>query len=507
VGRRRMVTGGLAATLALGLIGGVPAVGGSNSETATVVGRVTFQGEPVQGARMQLEDPEAVRTYGFISTDADGRYRFDDVPTDTPGAQWALEAWLVDDKDFTYHALTTYSGNTPRLWDATTYALPPGSTTTIDIEMVPAATVTGRVVDVHGDPVRGAKVRVWDPGRSFTPEEWAKTDAEGRYTVSRIDSGLVVVDVSIGYWKSPRTGSREVTVQAPHTTTVEDIVVRSAKKVKAGKISAKVSRLEAGDEIYLYNPQTRRSLWLGVSASKKGTLKFTKKVDPGKYRLIIAGKNTASKVFTVHSKKITKVPPFKGPKKTITIKGKLRKANGKVAKKARATLYDSYGTTAGVRMGDNGKYTYKAKGKGKYFLEVRLVKHYFSRTSVAVKSKPGATVKKDATLAKLVTVRGTVKDGTKPVGGLLVSVEIDPEGLARVDYPDEYWDKISTASPRGSFPHAPTDRNGRFALRKVPVGAQVLRVREDNSEYGGYRDVRSAVVVKPGSDVTIEMSR
>lgn len=211
--------------------------------------------------------------------------------------------------------LVTYSGNTTRLPESKTFALSAATTTTINVKVVEGATVRGRVVDTKGRPIAKADVSAV----STTRTGWAstRTDANGRYSLRGLPTGPVEV------WASKsKKYSRSTTVDAVQGRSV------SAKKITLpryaeGRFTATVKGLKKNDDVWAYDVSGKNySVPLGVATSS--TLKVNVKLGAGKYRLVVAGTNAASKTFTVKAGKTTKVGTYKAPAKSSRLKGTTR---------------------------------------------------------------------------------------------------------------------------------------------------------------------------------------
>lgn len=495
---RALAIRGLAVSLVLGLLGAGPAAG-APEDKAVVTGRVTFQGEAAQDVMVVLRTSEGKQRRSAW-TDDDGRYTFPNAPSTAawPADEWAVMA-VEYGEDHQFPGLPTYSGDTARLGGATFYRFAPGTSTTIDIAMVAGATVTGRVLNAQGEPVKNTAVQV-----RHTTREGAgivTTDSHGNYSVSGLGSGLV----DISAWKKRREGGAASTAILGETVTAPDIVLH--KVPRKGTIDAKVSRLKKHDTLFLYNVKTHWSApigWKMKPTKKKGTVTLRTKVEPGTYRLVIAGTNVASKKFTVRPGKSTTVKPFKGPKKRSTVKGKIKRGDGFIE------VYDSYGTRAPLRnlSGEDGTYKVKRLGKGRYTVQVMDPTQRGARATVKVKVKNGKVTTKNIKLRKLTTVTGTVTHDGTPVRGVRVGVVLMGTGcIVWRDDPDGMWpdsDARKDGCVEEYLPTVLTDENGRFTLPDVARGKVVLRASDD--DVGGYATLVKTFTIKKNSSVSLEVS-
>ncbi len=160
--------------------------------TVRVRGRATFAagGRPAVG--LVVEASSAVASRGAqtpaarTTTDVEGRYLLEGLSPgevsvrvrDAKGIARGMEDLSLEDLE------------QPLDHDPLAVRLGPGSEGTLDLAIVPAAHVVGRLTDDAGAPVAGALVTASRPGRSyrhaFTPPSYwgvgrAATDAEGRF--------------------------------------------------------------------------------------------------------------------------------------------------------------------------------------------------------------------------------------------------------------------------------------------------------------------------------------
>lgn len=116
--------------------------------------------EPVAGASVVLR-------YTRVTTDADGHFAFDDVPTRVVDATSLVGQLAVTAKGYARHTLT-----------------PPvegGDDVELELAIDRYASVDGRLVDADGAPVAGASIGL----RSDTRGPGAKTDLDGRFRLER----------------------------------------------------------------------------------------------------------------------------------------------------------------------------------------------------------------------------------------------------------------------------------------------------------------------------------
>lgn len=464
---RQLSIAAITSALVVGLAGAAPAHSSDEPAFATITGTVTFQGEPVAGADILHTDYEG-DWFTITTTGADGVFLVDNFDVvDALGGEMVLRARAPG-------FLTTFAPSTVRFADAERFPVRPGTTTTIDIELVAAATVQGKVVDAKGRPVAGASVSATNAKRAGSGG--AETDENGDYVVSGLASGPV--DISVTVW-SPKNrvvkeGSTRVKARQGKTVTADAVVLADTPAL--GKITGKVTRLKPGDILHLYNTKSKDSIVLGWTNKKK--LKVNEKVEPGTYRLVVAGLNHASKKFKVKPGKTVELPRFKGPKgKRGKVSGTVRTASGKALKGAAVHVTDAYGTTVDdadiSRKG--GKFTITGLGKGRYTIGADKWpgKHAPVESRFTVK-KRGASVTKSLRMGKTYTVKGRVTADGEPVKWLAIH-----DGASSGD-PDEAL--------------AWTDAKGRFTIKYVPRGKQRFVTYDEYP--GGYRNKTVKIKVK-----------
>ena len=478
---RQLATATLTAALALGLAGAGPAHGSADS--AAVTGRATVNGEPLRGVDVLLEPATTKKSTDVekARTNHDGVFTFKDAParSSASSGEWLL---LVDGAK--YGALNTYYGDTVRRGDAIRLSLSPGSSTTADVEMVAGAGIHGRVVDQDGQPVAAALVIASEEGMVYPRSD--DTDSRGYFRFLGLGGG----EVQLETWSSGQV-TQFVSPTRGAIITVPDLVLPPERP--EGKLKVKVTRLKSGEHLQLFNTKTREISTFEI-VHLKGTLKVTNEVPPGRYRLVIAGTNTASKPFKIRAKKTTNIGTLKGPKKRTTLTGKIKQRNGKALQSGRVYIYDKYGTriAKSVRVRD-GKYTIKGLTKGRYTIQVRYPGSTDHRTTRHFKVTQHPKMKKSFKLTKTGTVTGTVTHGSKPVRGVEIAYVLLNETTCKHDSPwAKYTSEMDCVDEIITGPM--TDEHGRFTFKNVPVGKHILIA--DDPSYGGYKTVASVISVK-----------
>lgn len=221
--------------IALGLLLGPPAAAGSAGK-ATVTGTVTFQGEPLEGASVTVY--RSGKEY-YTWTNSRGKYKIK-----VPAGKVKVSAHSYD-----VDSLTTYNSNTRRKADAPKLTVKKGKTSNVNIKLTPAATVTGRVVDRDGKPVRGYKVRA--QGLDYYQHRvMAVTNHLGEYTTQGLAPGktqLTVLgdfylDENAWHEKTIVTAKRGKVVRAPDIVYIDEprgvLTVEVSGALEAGFLRA-----------------------------------------------------------------------------------------------------------------------------------------------------------------------------------------------------------------------------------------------------------------------------
>lgn len=231
-----------------------------------VSGRVTGpDGQPLEGA---CAAALAVGSGSAASalTGSDGRYTIRGVEK---GAYYV-------------HVTRCRAGNWAPQWYGTTQDRRPtaeglmvelgGEQPNVDVQLEPGATVTGRAVDVNGQPIAGLCVTAYGGGG----QEDASTDPQGRYTIVGLptSSGYYVFwrDCRAAVYATQYTGggsfaetAQALQLTAGTTTTVPDTVLQIA-----GSISGRITDARTGLRVglacaYALDPERRLLGGYGMS--------------------------------------------------------------------------------------------------------------------------------------------------------------------------------------------------------------------------------------------------
>ena len=163
-----------------------PVAAGRRTNVASIVtapgvisGRLrTAEGGPAANVRVSADDYNTARVWA-ATTAADGTYALRVPPSDN---------YVVSFVDGNFHQ---YALHTVDQAQARHYTVVSGRTLRVNDQLLPAASLTGRLVDAAGAPVAGANV-------SFVYTETAHelattTDGDGRYRFDKVSPGPVKV--------------------------------------------------------------------------------------------------------------------------------------------------------------------------------------------------------------------------------------------------------------------------------------------------------------------------
>ncbi len=458
---RKLGVAGLTSVLLVGLLGiGATSAVAADPTTATVSGKVTLNGKPLAGVTVAIIDSSTASWAGAPTTDANGVYSAEWV---TPGSYVVEVAGGTYTSDYRYVAgnhLRTYSGNTVRLPDATSFTVTAGQTKTVNVAAVAGATVKGKVVDAKGKAVAGAEV--WASNATRSGYSSATTDKSGAYVLKGLATGKVNVWASKGKDLKVAFGDVSVSAKQGASKTAKNIKIT---KAKYGTITATVKNLKKNDTVWVYDTKSKYSFQLAIA--KKSTLKIKEQLSPGTYRIVVGGQNAASKAVTVKAGKTAKVGTYNAAKKRTKVSGTIKGSNGKALANASVSVVDSYGTSVFANTNAKGKYSVSGVVSGKYTVEVWDSSRKNATSSVKLTVKKGKNATKNVKLAAGYKISGTVKYKGKAVEGIEV-------------YAGNAW--------------GTTNAKGKFTLTHVAKGKQYISAYD--TYVGGYLNASKTVTVK-----------
>jgi len=422
-----------------------------------ITGKVTYGGKAVKGASVF---ESAVDFWGpSTTTSASGTYS----ASINPGS-YAVGV----ERNTTSPFLTTYYGGTVRQPDAKKVTVGSGASVTgINITPKAGATLKGVVKDSKGKAVKGAYVSAYNTTRSGGSS--AKTNAKGAYVLYGLASGNVFVSASDA--KGVKYGTKNVTATQGKTKTVKTIVIKSAgTSTIKGTFKVKSDKVTNTWAVLLNSKKLQVG---GVTPTKKGAVTF-KNLAAGTYTVVFSGTNISKKV-TVKAKKTASFGTLTRPKLT-TLKGTVKKPNGKVAANVSVSLYDSFGTSAGyAQTNSKGAYSIKGLVKGKYTVSAYDYTNTYVPVSVKFTAKSGKNVTKALKLKTGGTLKGVVKNSK---GKAVAGVNVWADGA-----------------------YATTNAKGAYVLKGVAAGKTTVTFSDPY--VGGYHNATKKATAKAGKTVTV----
>lgn len=418
----------------------------AKSAKGTISGTVTFRGKPVSKLSVFLESK---KTKLVVKTDKHGRFT-----AAVPPGRYMAHAYT-----FRISAFWTYSGNTVHAAQAKRVTVRKGTSATLDLALIPSGTVKGKVVDAAGRPVKGAEVEVFNTRRAGSHGE-IRTDARGRFTAVHLATGKVNV-IAVDDRHLPKLWGR-TTVRAVAGKTVRAGKIHLRAPVR-GKIVVDVKGVEDADghvSVRVYN--LKNGKWKSAlrRPTDGGLTRYTVKVAPGEWQVVLSGTNVMSEPLTVAADEKIFAGELEVPTTFTEVSGQLLRPNGKPVKKGVVTITDPHGGFVDIVFtGARGRFTATGVPAGRYTVEGRQRKgDKFAPVRQSIDVTAGEPVTLDLRLEKGFTVQGRVLHRGKGVPGLTVTA-----GVRRM---------------------ARTGTKGKFVLRHVARGRYVLWVRD--TAPGGY---------------------
>ncbi|MFP2907756.1 carboxypeptidase regulatory-like domain-containing protein [Pyxidicoccus sp. 3LFB2] len=228
-------------------------------------------GRPVADATVKVNPLGMAYPTLRAVTDAKGRYRVGPVE---PG-EWSFLAEAPGHLDMVrsdYHTLGPATGP-------------------VDLTLTRAASVTGRVTDVEGQPLRDIRLSLALPSaaeasKRALPRENAWTDAEGRFVIDAEEAGDYLLRVTDAPYLDV-----SVPVRAPSGAV--HLTLEAGASVEGTLADARGLRLE-GFRVELQDPEGKEELSLGRRASTDTKGHFLLQgVAPGRY-VLVASRNALS---------------------------------------------------------------------------------------------------------------------------------------------------------------------------------------------------------------------
>jgi len=398
---RRLTTWGLALTaaLTLGTLAAAPAqAAGGSTLTVSVV---TPAGSPVQGASVTATSTAPGSYPGYGYTGNDGKATIDDLD---PGSYTVTAEGYLGSYHYNLSGSVTVGAS--------------AVSTTLKIA---AAGVSGKVT-AGGSPVKNTGV-ILSPATGKASDQYASTDASGRYSLFGIAPGRYTVQVSASTWQAPYFLATYYgnTVREPEATIVTvtsgseragtDIAVKADAGV-SGKVVTSAGKPASG--VYVYGENLDRAGYASAQTDASGS--FTLHGLASGPVQLTTWSNTATvdatatkKVTTVTGKTVAAGTLRLGKAKaTGSISGVVKNKAGKKSPAYVVTLptkADPFGASSDAISKSKGKFTIKNLLPGRYKVAVAGTNTYKTVTVRAKKTtKAGTLVKPKGT-----TISGVVK--------------------------------------------------------------------------------------------------
>ena len=235
-----------------------------------VTGTVTDpEGEPVAGAQVTVFPSGSTRE---VKTGADGAFNL----------TWRLEPWQAEQGHSALLVVRDPARNLAAAEDLDE------DTPTLDIQLQPALTLTGRVEDPDESPLAGAEVGVWLlAARTYSQldQKLATTDAQGQFEIRTLPAGLQ-------YLVFASAQGRGRSQQNLHSDTessrieIEPFVLNLADQTIAGQVVDAKERPVAGVHVSLSGEGQPTA---NVTTDRQGRFSF--KVCEGTVRLFASGQS------------------------------------------------------------------------------------------------------------------------------------------------------------------------------------------------------------------------
>jgi 5-hydroxyisourate hydrolase-like protein (transthyretin family) len=519
--------------------------------SGSISGRITVSQKGAAGIGVELLriDASSARRISVarVATDRDGRYEFKNVAPGRYDVVPVAPALVVPNEV-----------QAARPGKSVTVA-PGGSVAGIDFDLVPAGKVTGRVVDLDGQPVAGESVtlhQISDDGttRPLSLRSVPRTDAQGVYVASGVPPGRYVVSVGSLYGFDPagtsagRHGVYALTfhphasdpakasvIEVPAGGEIKGVDITVGPPRKTYEISGRVVYAETGRPISRVglilvaeseDGRSRSTIGGGWRSSPIGEFKIAGAV-PGRY-LIYPESDTLTNTygdpvrFEIKDENISgleirmqRAAVISG---TVEIEG-ADQAESSV-KLARLGISASVASdeqpgpgSSATRINSDGTFRIKGLRPGKVSINVFPISRTAAREFAILGMERNGVVLRDGleigrgeeiTGLRVVlgagsgAIRGQVKVENGPLEGIRLYVlwrRVDGE-------PDRYW-------------HTELDAEGRFVIEKLTAGDYELMIGPMSfyvtSEAGRQTmsrlpTIRQNVTVAPGKEANVTLT-
>jgi Carboxypeptidase regulatory-like domain len=452
-----------------------------------------ISGKPVEGASVvAMHWSVGGSATTTATTDAEGRYRFDPLPFES------LSSLSVEADGYMYPA-----GGRP-----TGLGVPSGKTVEFDLALVPGAGLTGLVEGPDG-PVAKARVTVHFviPGSGWSMRKSAVSDAEGKYAVAGLPSGVAGVQVVVPglyqpeapiQWDEalkiaekggrylveiPEEGEASLDVSLLRGSTVEGKVLTPDDK---GVVGARVyatgsgGRATSGDD----GAFVLEGVAPGPAVALRATLTG--------YVLQVGKPIEVAEGRSVRDAEIRLTP-------AAIVRGRVTSKDGKPLRDVRVTTQASSSAALRSTIGST-RMLKPVDADGRYEVSVSRISGAFVVLATAVGRAPAVSeavgivegqsaYEVDLTLGAGGDLAGRVVANGEPIPGATIGLNLAPSA------------STYRGSPRRAHPVvAVTDAEGRFSIATVPEGRIEISIRAY-----GYADLWERLDVPQSSEPTLEM--
>lgn len=461
-----------------------------------IKGRITDPaGQPIEYAKVTVQDPQ-VGYWGGSPSDANGEYVLSGLPEGT----FIVQAWA--DR---YSASYYRKGDDPRGFSPVSLGKDE-TVSGIDITMQLPGQISGRVIDVSGNPIPGIEVSAisksrltWNWGGSTTT-----TNEKGEYVLSALEPDdyyvqVVVQDLAVTLWyPNAKDVAQATPVTVSNGSEAKDINFKLDVRYMYGSAKGKVTTKEGTPVSAGYvtlSPINAENTGRGMYSTKlepDGTFRFDR-VLAGTYQLTVQvlTSNWGQLASINYPNPITITENTETNGLTIEIasmngriSGVVKDKNGNPILQA-GVIAESTDPIAQTRIyvqtDPDGKFVMNNLPDGDYLLSVSAC---ISFTCAYIWYKQAETPE-DATLIKVVNgisipeiieFKLPIAKGTAVVSGIVTDKNGNPLPYANISLfnnqkPDPTGSATGTNTTRAMVGgYTNTDENGQFVIKEIPEG-------------------------------------
>ena len=487
-------------------------------------------GAPLERTRVTIFDTKNPRNMLWMITGEDGRFEFNNLAAGKYSLRGARRGFIPT-------AYNQHQQFSTAIVTGATF-----ETDNLTLRLVPTATISGKISDEAGEPVRNAQVRIYRENRNFgfsrvTPVGNASTDDRGYYDFWPVIPGTYYVSATAQPWYAVHppayhgdgAGNPVQAVDASLDVTYPSTFYADTTEADAATPVALKGGDHARIDIHLWPVPALHLLFQVPQNGQNGFSwpTFQKRVfdsvenvgndgiqqvSPGTYEMIGIPAGT----YTVHLRSGTPGEPDQTTEMSLTKDGQeLDTSQGeplasltlsvkipgeeKLPQQLFVTLRDAHMRTVGFRMVDkNGEVIFGGLPPGKYAIVAlgRGMPYFVSKISTAdseisgnsIDLQPGSSLSVSALLIGATTkVEGFAKRSGKAAAGVMVVlVPADPESHIELFRRDQ------------------SDFDGSFTLPGVVPGSYTVIAIEDGWNVDWSRPAVLARYTPRGQKLTID---